>query len=627
MTQVAEAALTPKEATASKPVVEEAPVPKKLAAPEAVAAAAGIQAAREGAVRGGDPDRALRALVEGGENGEKTGPKKWKENEKAYLEETKGKCGEGLAERYSDTRTSADVVLGQTKGYVEGVIGKASAGLTEDKVKAMQHDNLAELADKGLTEETRAVIEQKALERVALLFNSEHASRNPEKQRIVAEQTRQYIDLVAQAQQEGSLPQELSAQAVLDLVDENIGKLAYQDRAATENWLGDHGVRHLVDHNINVSMQLADKLAAKGQVVSAADRLMLHQIMIDHDMGYAMDVVRDPINQGRFGADGGHNVLAAKFVREQAEAGESAFSKVFSGDQAAIIHEAILHHDSRDVNLAIGDTSEEARKRNIESIVHIADNTHAFEDKLPEVLYSHPDTLRVMRLLKTAGELDDDEAIGGLREELIAGIDKRDDLSDDDKTALKKAAGIISKHSYKKSVPRICGNRPQFEVEDDDGRGIVTISVEESSIHRETTGIFAPDQVDKLQSFMQAEQVTKFIGDTTGVKNVDSDTVASPEGSVIVKVLSNNESPEATDYQKRLDELIKDQEFSDFIIADASLAARLNYAKALFDLGEIDQVTLGAQVTALIESRKQGLRSYMEKKKGSGSPIAESTTE
>ncbi len=406
-------------------------------------------------------------------------------------------------------------------------------------------------------------------------------------------------------------------------MDENIGKLAYQDRAATENWLGDHGVRHLVDHNINVSMQLADKLAAEGQIVSAADRLMLHQTMIDHDMGYAMDVVRYPINQGGFGADGGHNVLAAKFVREQIEGGESAFAKVFTEEQAGIIHEAILHHDSRDVNLAIGDTSEEARRGNIESIVHVADNTHAFEDKLPEVLYSHPDTLRVMRLLKTAGELGDDGVIDALRSDLISGIDNRSDLSDDDKTALKTAAGIISKHSYKKSVPRICGNRPKFDVANVDGKGVVTISVEESAIHRETTAMFAQ---------VQAEQTVKFIGDTTGIKNVDlriSDTVASPEGNVIVKVLSNNESPEATDYQRRLDELIKDQEFSAFITADASLAARLNYAKALFDNaaeGSADKETFGAQVAALTESRKQGLRSYMEKKKGSSSPVAESTT-
>ncbi len=215
MTQDTEAASSAEKTSPAKPVAEKTS-PAKPVTPEAVAAAAGIQAARE--VRtGGDPDQVLRDLVEeGGENGEKMGPKKWEENEKAYLEKTKGKYGEGLAERYSDTRTSADVVLGQTKGYVDSVVGRASGGLSEAEASAMQHGNLAELADKGLTEETRAVIESRALERVALLFNSEHASRNPEKQRIVAEQTKQYIDLVAQAQQEGSLPQDLSAQAVLD---------------------------------------------------------------------------------------------------------------------------------------------------------------------------------------------------------------------------------------------------------------------------------------------------------------------------------------------------------------------------------------------------------------------------
>ncbi|MBU4015957.1 hypothetical protein KKF69_00590 [Patescibacteria group bacterium] len=555
-----------------------------------------------------DPDSAIQKLLnptpEAGEKSDFTSQKKAEEQ---YLVDTQGKYKGELDIRYADPSTKADYLQGQVTGYVEGVIGKASEKKSqEDDVKFSHEDTLIELSGQKFDQKTSGIVLAKAQERISVLFNSEYGSKSPEKQRMVAEQTKQYLELFSKAQTEGSLSNDISAGMVIRLVDENIGKLAYQDRKATENWLGDHGVRHIVGHNIDVSMKLADELERNGQKVSAVDRLMMHQIMIEHDMGYATDVVSKPINQGGFGADGGHNVLAAKSFREQAEDTTSPVGQVFSSEQAAIVHEGILHHDSRAVKFNLGDESPQAKKENVLSAIHVADNTHAFEKKLPEILYNHPDTLRIMRLMKTAGETGDDTSIVALRGQLISGIDKNSAFSDDDKTALKLAANMISKGSYERTVPRICGNKPEFEI---DNKGVLTIDVTESAIHREVVGVFAQGQNEQLQ---------KFLGDIAGIKNVDLrnvDSVISPEGTVVVKMRTGEgRDIEKTDYQMKIDELIKDADFSSFVIEDADLAADQALLQKQAESSQDKSVQL-EKVEAVKKMRRLNMEVYQDSQK------------
>lgn len=555
-----------------------------------------------------DPDSAIQKLLnptpEAGEKSDFTSQKKAEEQ---YLVDTQGKYKGELDIRYADPSTKADYLQGQVTGYVEGVIGKASEKKSqEDDVKFSHEDTLIELSGQKFDQKTSGIVLAKAQERISVLFNSEYGSKSPEKQRMVAEQTKQYLELFSKAQTEGSLSNDISAGMVLRLVDENIGKLAYQDRKATENWLGDHGVRHIVGHNIDVSMKLADELERNGQKVSAVDRLMMHQIMIEHDMGYATDVVSKPINQGGFGADGGHNVLAAKSFREQAEDTTSPVGQVFSSEQAAIVHEGILHHDSRAVKFNLGDESPQAKKENVLSAIHVADNTHAFEKKLPEILYNHPDTLRIMRLMKTAGETGDDTSIVALRGQLISGIDKNSAFSDDDKTALKLAANMISKGSYERTVPRICGNKPEFEI---DNKGVLTIDVTESAIHREVVGVFAQGQNEQLQ---------KFLGDIAGIKNVDLrnvDSVISPEGTVVVKMRTGEgRDIEKTDYQMKIDELIKNSDFSSFVIEDADLAADQALLQKQAESSQDKSVQL-EKVEAVKKMRRLNMEVYQDSQK------------
>lgn len=470
-----------------------------------------------------------------------------KEAERDYLDTNKAKM-EGLEARYVDERTNANYLEQQIEAFA--------------RASGLQHEEVTELAGKNFDADARKIIGERVQEHIDTLLNSENGRINPEKHRVVTEQTKRYLDLISQAQSEGDLPATLEAQTVLRLAEQNVWTLAFQDRVASENLLGDHGIRHIVGYNIQVSENIFDELVRNGQQVRAVDRLIMHQVMIDHDLGYAMDPVRQQINRGIFQADKGHNVLAAKYERQRAEDGSNPLHQIFSDEQLDIIHEGILYHDSSEVNFHIGDTSVTASRENIYSAIHTADNTHAFEDKLPELLYTYPETLRVMRLMKTAGEIGDQESFQRLQVQLVKAIQSNPNFSIDDKSALVQAAHSLTEKSYQFTIGRICGNKPECSM---NNQGALTITVQESKIHQEVVGLYGQESYDQLR---------KFVGDLTGKSKNEVDLnqqhIESTNGKLEIKVKIGEQkaAEDRGDYQQRLEQLIQDHSFQEFIIGD-----------------------------------------------------------
>ncbi|QQG44187.1 MAG: hypothetical protein HYW86_05005 [Candidatus Roizmanbacteria bacterium] len=468
--------------------------------------------------------------------------------EKQYVEKNRVKMA-GLEARYVDNRTEA----GYIKKQIEAFAGKSG----------LKHENISELQGRFYDQETQKIIAESTQRHIDRLLNSEQGRLNPEKQRLVTEQSRRYLELISNAQAEGDLPKDLNAQAVLRLVEDNIWTLAYQDRVASENMLGDHGVRHIVGYNIRVCEEIDNELVRNGQKVRAVDRLIQHQVMINHDVGYATDPVRLAINRRSFGEDDGHNVLAAKYLREKTAFEGDPLTQIFSAKQLQTIHEGVLSHDSSEVNLHIGQTDEAALKENTLSAIHIADNTHVFEDKLPEILYTYPDTLRIMRLMKTAGEIGDADIFSSLQAQLVKGIQASSSLSNDDKEALIQASQSLTPVSYRFNVGRICGNKPEITI---DTKGNVIITVQESAIHQEVVGLYNQDSYEQLRKF-----VADLIGKQKSEVDLDQGNIATADGKlqIITKIGENRAGEhELTDYQRRVDDLISNQFFRDFIIGD-----------------------------------------------------------
>lgn len=405
-----------------------------------------------------------------------------------------------LENRYNDERSNLENVKKEIENYVG------------ENLKQQLGKDVENLKDKKFDAETGKIVLEQTKKHIESLLGNEGKRNNPEKQKALEAMTENYVNLLLQSQEEGDISKDVSAEDVQKLTAENIWKLAYQDRIAAENTLGDHGVRHLVMHNIKKTEEIFDQLKNNGQKVGSIDRLMAHQVMIDHDMGYAMEPAREAINAGFMSADRGHNVLAAKFIRQQAEDQNNYMSKVFKEDQLGTIHQGILEHDKSDIKLKEtakglkeGTINEaQARKDNLFDAISIADNSHAFEDKLPEILYSHPDSLEYMRLMKVAGESGDAELVATLKGKLKESIGKNDSWTADDKEALSHATDFISADSYKFAVGRIAGNKPKIEIDDE---GNLAIKVQESAVHQEAVQLFGQESYDQFHKF-----ITDYIG-------------------------------------------------------------------------------------------------------------------
>lgn len=476
---------------------------------------------------------------------------------------------EDLEARYNDEKTGADYIQKQIGEFAE------KSGLSREAS--------VELADKKFNPDTKKFILDKTKEHIdRLLLDKKEGRFNPEKHKIVNEQAECYLNFIEQAQLEGDLPLDLDAQAVLDMARENVWTLAYQDRVASENMLGDHGIRHIAGYNIRVTEEVFKELDSNGQgvKVKAVDKLMAHQIMIMHDLGYATDPVREGVNAGNFAADAGHNLLSAKILRQRGENKDDAMSKLFSKEQLAIMHQGVLEHDDSKVDFRVADGSAEARKENLLSAVHLADNTHAFEDKLPELLYSSPDSLKTMRLLKTAGEIGDEALENELKQQLIKQIKENPDYSKDDKEALEKAAKSLKGKSYERAVGRICGNQPKVTI---DSTGAVEIKVQESAIHQEAIGLFGEKAYDQLK---------KFIEDLTGIdkKEVTEEMLNQPEivgkdkkVKILLDIGDEKKSNERSDYQKRIETMIKDKEFREYSDQDLEMSKEQSAAQKDLD--------------------------------------------
>ncbi len=478
------------------------------------------------------------------------------ERESGYLQvfpfkndEAALKTRAALNARYNDPTTSAESATRTVNAFAaeRGIsVNQAPEGLT-GSLNGTSLDSVKSAA--------QGVVDK--------LFLSREASFNPEKHATVSEQTNRFLDLALQA-----APKDFSAADAYKLVAGNLALVAYQDKAAAENMLGDHGVRHLLGHNIKACEQLADGLEKQGVSVPAVDRLVMHQAMIVHDLGYAMDSVRDPINQeGLKGQDAGHNVLAARYLRERAQNPDDPLAKLFGSDDLERMHRCVLFHD-KDANGGPGvhfamtaTPSAEERASNLEAMTRVADNSHAFEDKLPELLYRKPQSLKAMRLMKTAGELGDGALVDTLKGELADLVKADSSLARDDQEALLQSVSSVNAKSYQFSVGRIAGGKPSFDI---DEHGKVQLSVSESGTHQETSALFGMDKF---------KQMEKFIKDCSGQKVSLSGQCERIEGDDVCVIVNGPSVPESDAFNTDLHkDLLGDRAFVKFALLDSQLS-------------------------------------------------------
>jgi hypothetical protein len=286
------------------------------------------------------------------------------------------------------------------------------------------------------------------------------------------------------------------------ILEENVRKLAHQEVESVKRTLGDHGVRHL-EVNAHQANRIFDQLEAAGIKVSAMDRFMSGQVMIDHDMGYTIPVIA----KGGFKIkDNYHPQASAVLAKQQA----AKYKKVFG---AKAFKEYLRHVETH------SGSNVDWKKDPVGSAVRLADNTHLFADKLPEVLFDTNAGVEVLTKIKLADqvvpkslETVDDKGnpkkertpeekaefkalIGGIKDQLAQAIKTRKDLPESTKKLLANAVNEIGALTPKFLVSRLAGREPQFQY--DKASGDMKVNIEQSPAREAIGQIFGDDETDK----------------------------------------------------------------------------------------------------------------------------------
>jgi hypothetical protein len=291
-------------------------------------------------------------------------------------------------------------------------------------------------------------------------------------------------------------------EALASLLEENARKLAHQEVESVMRTLGDHGVRHL-EVNAHQANRIFDQLEAAGVKISPMDRFMAHQVMIDHDMGYTVPVIA----RGGFSiSDKYHPQASAVLAQQQGD----KYRKLFGADGFKNYLRHVETHSGSAVDW---------KNDPVGSAVRLADNTHLFADKLPEVLFDTNAGVEVLTKIKLASELippteeevdkdgnvkkvrtPEDKAklkalIGGIKSQLAKAVKSRQDLPKSTKALLAKAVDEVGEGTPHYMISRLAGRSPRFAF--DKKAGDMRVEIEQSPARHAIGEIFGPDHTDK----------------------------------------------------------------------------------------------------------------------------------
>lgn len=189
----------------------------------------------------------------------------------------------------------------------------------------------------------------------------------------------------------------------------------HQERAANETPIGDHGIDHLIKHNVNWVQGTFGQLQNQGVPVTAKDRLLASLVMVYHDIGYTAPSVTESVDDvGIRGQDKGHGAIAARYVRELSELQGTPFQKLLKPEDWNLFHRGVLYHDRTQENMPVerfiitDNPTPEERVHNFESAIRLSDNSHGFSSKVSKPLAKNPESLKFLRMMQVSKDLQKD---------------------------------------------------------------------------------------------------------------------------------------------------------------------------------------------------------------------------
>lgn len=191
---------------------------------------------------------------------------------------------------------------------------------------------------------------------------------------------------------------EADAAKAYELVRDNARKLTYQTKRDKQVFSGsDHGIKHILQGNMNFADQMITSLEAQGLDVSAKDNILIRQIITDHDCGYTCGCGQ--AKKG-FEASKDHPVFSAKFV----EANKGYYTDKFGTEGYDVIQSSILNH-SYPTALPQTFVEGEIHTDLVRSISSTVDSLGVTAETKTPLFFTTPEAVRPLLKLRLAMEI------------------------------------------------------------------------------------------------------------------------------------------------------------------------------------------------------------------------------
>ena len=186
---------------------------------------------------------------------------------------------------------------------------------------------------------------------------------------------------------------------VFTLVRDNARKLAFQTERDKHILAGsDHGTRHILEGNMKMADRMLERL---GHRATAKDKVLIHQIIIDHDLGYSVGVVKA---QDCVEAINDHPLFSAKFVGEN----KDYYIQKFGSQGYEMIKNGILMHSYPKSEYNTPTDSEKGFNPDmIRSITSTVDALGVTAETKCPALFRDPQAIKVIQKMQLYAESHD----------------------------------------------------------------------------------------------------------------------------------------------------------------------------------------------------------------------------
>lgn len=270
-----------------------------------------------------------------------------------------------------------------------------------------------------------------------------------------------------------------SPEDAAEILETATRKLTHQEIEATRRTLGDHGFRHLA-RNVKQLDAVFDALHAGGKEISPKQRAAGTLAMVTHDLGYAIPAIA----RGGFKVSDNYHPQASFVLWRQETKANDVYNRVLGPDLVKTIGAMVVNHSGSYIDW---------EHKPMGTAMRLADNTHLFADKMPEILFDRPGAMELFVKLHLAQKVGAD--VAPLKAALAKHIEGRDDISPPQKTALLQAAKEIGGMTAKFLVSRLAGR--DISLKYDGASKTMTASMEQSPLREAIGRTFGNDHKDK----------------------------------------------------------------------------------------------------------------------------------